>query len=99
SAGGAVPSGAFLCRKPKAAASVLRQVLGQDSHFKHEGAVAVLVGKDDADELVTDIDLGGIIRLGAGLQLDATGIEGALQMGFDALDVGFVHSGPRQSVR
>ena len=45
----------------------------------------------NADELVTHIDLAGVIGLAARLQNDAAGVEGALQVRLDALHVGGVH--------
>ncbi len=63
------------------------QVFAQDGHFEHERAVLVLILIDHADELLADIDLGGVLLLRTRLQDDALGAEGAAQVALDALDV------------
>src|SRR5690606_10710883 len=50
----------------------------------------VLVLEHHANELVIDIDFGGIGDL-AGLHLDAAVVERALHVRFDALQIGFFH--------
>jgi hypothetical protein len=42
------------------------QILRQDGHLEHEGAVLVLVLIDDADELIADIGLALSFCLGRG---------------------------------
>src|SRR5690349_15870454 len=70
----------------------LGQVFGQDGHFEHERAVLVLVLEDHADELLADIDLGGVLLLRARDQRDARIGEGATQVGFDLADGLLVHA-------
>src|SRR5258708_3793225 len=41
----------------------LGKVLGEDGHLEHERAVLVLVLEHHADELLADIDLGGVLLL------------------------------------
>ena len=74
-------------------ASGRRQIFAEDGHLEHEGAVAVLVLKDQADELIIHIDLDRIRSL-ARLQLDAAMIEGALQVAFQPALVVLVHGMP-----
>jgi hypothetical protein len=74
--------------------ALLDQVVLEDRHLELERAIIVLiVDKQDADELLADIDLGGVILLRARHYANLGIAEHTLEIGVELPDFLNVHGG------
>jgi hypothetical protein len=81
------------------ASTLVDQVFLEDRHLELEGTVVVfVVDEQDADELLTDIDLGGIILFRARHHANFLVAEYALEIGVELPDFLNVHGGLQSDI-